>query len=319
MSGRRTGPGARWLAWLLPLVLLLAGLGGAALAQEAAGQRAVPPLLSHLTDQAAALTEPQKAALEAKLAAIERETGAQIAVLLVPSTQGEDIAAFAHRVADQWKIGRAGVGDGLLLVAAMQDRRVRIEVAKTLEGAIPDLTARRVIDEAIRPAFRAGDVAGGLNAAIDRLAGLVRGEALPPPTAPASRGEPGWQWEDAVVFLFIAVFVVGRVLRALFGRGGGALLGGAAAGGLAWWFSASLVAALLAGVVTTALIALSGLGALLQAAGGRRHGRWGDGSWGGWTSGGWGGGSSGGGGFGGGGFSSGGGGDFGGGGASGDW
>src|SRR5690606_17847678 len=104
-----------------------------------------------------------RSALEARLAALEREAGAQLVVLMVPSTAPEDIAAYAHRVADTWKVGRREVGDGLLIVVAKNDRRVRIEVAKTLEGAIPDLMAFRVIDERITPAFRAGDFAGGLS------------------------------------------------------------------------------------------------------------------------------------------------------------
>src|SRR6185369_16397605 len=114
-------------------------------------------------DQTATLSTGQRDALTAKLAALEEQTGSQVVVLLVPTTQPEDDASYAQRVADTWKIGRRNVGDGLLIVVAKNDRRVRIEVAKTLEGAIPDLAAKLVITQTILPAFRSGDFAGGLN------------------------------------------------------------------------------------------------------------------------------------------------------------
>ena len=100
---------------------------------------------------------------------------------MVPTTQPEDIAAYAQRVGDTWKIGRREVGDGLLIVVAKNDRRINIETAKALEGAMPDLAARQIIDNAIRPAFRADDYAGGLNAAVDQLIARIKGEALPAP------------------------------------------------------------------------------------------------------------------------------------------
>ena len=112
-------------------------------------------------------------------------------LLLVPATAPEDIAAYAQRVADTWKIGRRDVGDGVLVVVAKDERRVRIEVAKALEGAIPDLAARQIIDNAIRPAFRANDYAGGLDAAVDQLIARIQGEALPAPTARGKARGPG--------------------------------------------------------------------------------------------------------------------------------
>jgi uncharacterized protein len=150
---------------LMWLVLLL--VGAAACAQDLLP---VPALTAQVIDQTATLDDAQRTALAAKLADIEQQTGSQIVVLLVPSTAPEDIAAYSQRIADTWKIGRRDIGDGLLIVVAKNDRRVRIEVAKALEGAIPDLAAKRVIDAHITPAFRAGDYAGGLNAAVDQLA-----------------------------------------------------------------------------------------------------------------------------------------------------
>jgi uncharacterized protein len=232
-------------------------------------------------------------------------------VLIVNSTQPEDIAAYAHRVADQWKIGRRDVGDGLLIVVAKNDRRIRIEVAKALEGAVPDLAARQIITETISPAFKRNDYAGGLNAAIDRIAARIRPEGLPAPDAQrdASGGTPGFNWEDWALFFFVAVPIIGSMLTGVFGRKLGSLVTGGGAGALAWWFSASLAVAALAGVVALILVGVLGIGSATR---GRRGGPpiiWGGGG-GGWGGGGYGGG---------GGFSSGGGGDFGGGGASGDW
>lgn len=279
----------------------------------------VPALSGRVIDQTATLSEAQRQALESKLASLERESGSQVVVLLVPTTQPEDIASYAQRVGDAWKIGRREVGDGVLIVSAQGDRKVRIAVAKTLEGAIPDLAAKRIIGEQITPAFKAGDFAGGLNLAIDQLAKRIRGEALPAP-----RGESGQaarsgshDWSQFAMFFFIGVPLIGAMLTATLGRKFGSLLTGGAAGGAAWFLSASVALAAAAGLLAVVLVGVLGIGASRATAGGRRGSGWaGPVIWGG--TGGGGGGSSGGG-SGGGGFSSGGGGDFGGGGASGDW
>ncbi len=276
----------------------------------------VPALSGRVIDQTGTLSEAQRGALEAKLAAFEAKSGPQIVVLLVPATAPEDIAAYAQRVADQWKIGRRAVGDGVLVVVAKDERKLRIEVAKALEGAIPDLAARQIIDQAMRPAFRANDYAGGLNQAVDRLVARIEGEALPPPAPGARQGAgSGLQLEELGLFFFVGVPIIAAVLTGLFGRKLGSLLTGGAAGGLGWWFTASVLVGVGAGVLTLVLVGLFGIGSAARRAtrgGGLPHiGGWGGGYGGG---GGWsGGGDSGGG------FSSGGGGDFGGGGASGDW
>lgn len=296
------------LSLLLAVLALL--LGSAALAQDV---QPVPALTARVIDQTGTLTEPQRAALDGKLAAFEARSGPQIVLLLVAGTQPEDIAAYAQRVADAWKIGRREVGDGVLVVVAKNDRRVRIEVAKALEGAIPDLAARQIIDNAIRPAFRADDYAGGLNAAVDALVQRIEGEALPAPTASGGRevGVFGLPLEELGIFFFVAVPIMGAVLTGIFGRKFGSLLTSGAAGTIGWWFTHSIVIGVVAGVVALVLIGIFGVGAAV-----RRAGRGGSlPHIGGWSGGG--GGWSGGGG--GGGFSSGGGGDFGGGGASGDW
>lgn len=302
------------LALALALATMLGAMPGAARAQAL---QPVPPLDSPLTDLAGVLDPAQRETVLARLAAQESATGTQIAVLLLPTTQPEDIAAYAFRVADRWKIGRADVGDGVLIVVATADRRLRIEVARTLEGAIPDLAARRIIDETLRPALRQGDYAGGLVAAIGQLEGLVRGEALPPPVErQGDGGGSGWNLldlEDLVMFFFVAVAAVAQLLTRLLGRRLGGLVAAGAAGTVAWFLSQSLWIAGGVAVVAWIVVGLLGVGGALQLASGRRgSGR--GGSWGGGSGGSWGGGRGG-----GGGWSSGGGGSFGGGGASGSW
>jgi uncharacterized protein len=286
-------------------LLLIAALPWAA-AGWAQDVLPVPPLSGRVIDQTATLKPEQAAALDAKLAAFEAQAGPQIVLLMVASTAPEDIAAYAQRVADTWKIGRRAVGDGVLVVVAKDERAVRIEVAKALEGAIPDLAARQVIDRSLLPAFRAGDYAGGLNAAVDQLMARIRGEGLPAPApraAPGGAGQ-GMGLEQLGLMVFVGVMVLGGLLSAVLGRGPGSVLTAVAAGGAAWWLGAGLLLALLAAVAAVVVVGVVGVGnvlrLLLMARGGGGYG-------------------GGGGGGGGGGFSSGGGGDFGGGGASGRW
>jgi uncharacterized protein len=298
----------RFLQTLLPAVtaaLLLALWQPAGWAQ---GVLPVPALTAHVMDSTGTLNAAQQAALEAKLAAFEKARGAQVVMLMLPTTLPEDIAAYAQRIGDSWKIGRKDIGDGLLLVVAKNERAVRIETTKALEGAIPDLAAKQIIDSAITPHFRQGDFAGGLDAAADQIMARISGENLPAPQqdSPKRRSSAGgFDWTTLAVFLFFAVPIGGRLLSSVLGRKLGSVATGGAVGVLAWLFTSSLligVIAALAGLVFALMSGLSGLAGL-----GRRSSGWG------------GGGGFGGGGGGGGGFSSGGGGNFGGGGASGNW
>ena len=285
------------------LALLLAALLCWALPLHAQDVLPVPALTARVIDQTGTLSEPQRAALDARLAAFEAEAGPQIVVLMVATTQPEDIAAYAQRVADSWKIGRREVGDGLLLLVAKNDRKVRIEVAKALEGAVPDLAARQIIDRAITPAFRAGDYAGGLSAAVDLLIARVKGEALPLPKAQRGAAQHGGgSLEQVGIFFFVIIAVVGGVLSKVLGRKVGSVATALAAGGLAWWMTASLLLAAGAGLLSLLFVGVFGLDGVLRLLAVSSMSR----------GGGWGGG-------GGGGFRSGGGGDFGGGGASGGW
>ena len=292
-------------AWLC-LALL-----GVARAESTGDVLPVPALTAHVIDQTGTLTPDQTQALEARLTALEKKRGSQLVVLLVPTTQPEDIAAYAQRVGDTWKIGRKDVGDGLLLVVAKQDRRIRIEVAKALEGAVPDLAAKRIIDQAITPAFKAGDFAGGLSRAIDQLDARIGGENLPEPTnTPRSAPSTGSILGTLVVFELVACAFMSAFLGRILGAKPAAGLTGVAMGGLAMLFTTSILAALacwIFGTLLALVFANSGGGNWPGSGGGLGGGAWGSG---GGSSGGWGGG---------GGFSSGGGGDFGGGGSSGSW
>ena len=299
----------RALAAVLLAAAAWAGLAATAWAQ---GLLPVPTLTARVIDQTQTLGESERADLEAKLAAFEQRKGSQMVVLMVPTTQPEDIASYANRVGNAWKIGRKEVGDGILVIVAKNDRKMRIEVAKTLEGAVPDLAAIRIIDEEMKPRFRNNDFAGGLNAAVARLIGLVDGEALPAPSSGSSEGSgDGIDWENLAIFLFVGVFVGAPIVRALLGKTLGSVAMGGGIGVVAFFITASMFIAVIAGFVAL-------LVSLFSAFGSSGAGRRGTGGGGGWSSGssggGWSSGSSS-----SGGFSSGGGGDFGGGGASGDW
>ena len=282
----------------------------------------VPALTARVIDQTGTLDAAQKKALEAKLASLEKTKGSQVVVLMVPTTAPEDIASYTQRVGDSWKIGRKDVGDGVLLVVAKDDRKMRIAPAKTLEGAVPDVLAARIIDETMKPLFRAGDFAGGIGGAVDQITGLINGEALPPPqwenSSSSGGGEgsgntndTGMGWQDLAIFLFFAVFIGGAIVRSILGNKLGAVVMGGGAGIAAFVVTSSIAIAAVAGILAL-VVTLFGAatGAMLPT--NRRGG-------GGWSGGGGGGGWSGGSSGGGGGFSSGGGGNFGGGGASGDW
>jgi uncharacterized protein len=286
---RRVGRG--WLALLL-------GAVGLASAQ---GLAPIPKLDARVTDLTGTLTAEQQSGLEEKLAAFEARKGSQIVVLIVPTTHPEEIEQYSIRVVEQWRIGRAKVDDGVLLIVAKNDRRVRIEVGYGLEGALPDAIANRIITETIRPLFAQNNYYGGISAGVDQIIRVIDGEALPAP-ARAWHGT-GSARGSLLPFLFIAVFIGSSVLRSLLGRPVGAVVTAGITGVLVWFLGGIIVAAALAAIVAFVFTLLGGMGGGVGRLGG----------FGGWGGGMMGGGMGGGGGF------SGGGGGFGGGGASGSW
>ena len=301
----------RWLrAGLLGLCALCALCALCVICAQSLAQaqdvQPVPALTARVVDTTGTLDAAALQSLEAQLEALEKSQGSQVVVLMVASTQPEDVVSYANRVANAWKMGRKGVGDGVLIVVAKNDGKVRIEVAKTLEGAIPDLAAKQIISNAIVPAFKQKDFAGGLKAGITQIGQRIGTEGLPEPDQTKSgdfnQQGSGFQWTDVAIFLFFAVPVAGAFAKSIFGNKLGALVTGGAVGGIAFFVTASIGLAALAFFAALVFTLVAGLGGLGGLGGGHRGGFGG-----------------GGGGGGGGGFSSGGGGDFGGGGASGDF
>ena len=287
----------------LPRLFVAQCLLLASLAAFAQPLQKIPELREQVTDLTGSLSAGAKSALAARLATLETETGSQLAVLLVPTTAPEDIAAYAIRVVDAWQLGREGVDDGVLLLVALDDRRMRIEVGYGLEGAVPDARAHQIIETVMTPYFRQGDISGGINAGVDAIAALIRGEDLP---ASSARSSGNYDLGALLPVILIIAVVLGGVLRRAMGALPGAAATGAIAAVIAWFIVGLIGAALLAGVVAFFICLLNGGGT----------GVWSNRSGG--NGGGFGGGGFGGGGFGGGGFRGGGGG-FGGGGASGGW
>jgi uncharacterized protein len=290
----------RWLMqWRVWAAAVLFGL---ALYAGAAGVD-IPPLKTRVTDSTGTLSAQNIARLEQKLAAFEQEKGVQVAVLMVPTVQPESIEEYAVRVFERWKLGRKRVDDGVLLIVAKDDRKLRIEVGYGLEGVLNDATAKRIISDDIVPHFKHGDFAAGVDAGVSRILRVAGGEPLPPPVQQGQGHSAPLPFDPMLLFAtFIFANPLARMLRPLTGRVPAAALIGLAVGvGIGLVF-ASLLAGLAAGVIIFVI-------SLLEGSSG---GSWGGGGGDSWS-------SSNSGGFGGGGGFSGGGGSSGGGGASGSW
>ena len=298
--GRAFGASRALLSASLHVILLACALGWSV---HSAAQVAVPPLTGHVIDQTGTLTAEHKAALEQTLTAFEARKGSQLAVLMVASSAPEEIEQYALRVAEQWKLGRKKVDDGAILVVAKNDRAMRIEVGYGLEGALNDLTSKRIINETILPRFKSQDFYGGIAAGVEQVIRVVDGEPLPAPSTRPGQGTGGiggfGDVQQYAPMMFILALAVGGVLRATLGKVPGSLVTGGVVAVIAWFVVGAISMALAAGVVAL-VVTLMGGGMLGRGMGGHYGG-------------GRGGGLGGGGGF------SGGGGGFGGGGASGRW
>lgn len=292
------------LALLLPIIFILGS------SEAAAEQVPVPKLSKRVTDLTQTLTPAQTEALAQKLANLEKTKGSQIAVLMIPTTGEEGIEQFSIRVTDEWKIGRKGTADGVLFLIAKNDKRLRIEVGRGLEGALTDVTSARIIREFVRPAFKQNDFYGGIDIGIDKITAVIAGEELPPP-AP-SQGQTAQFQDDGKILglhplvwlgLLIAGFILNKVLGPWLGRGGLGL----GSAGAALFAGTPLGMAALAGLLMVIIYSLLSSRLLWDLAGAVLQ----SGAIGGFGGGGGGGSDNDG--------FSGGGGDFGGGGASGDW
>lgn len=224
----------RWKSLLTACCLLF----GVAIGQAADGLVDVPPLQSAVTDLTQTLSGEEQAALNQKLSQFSQQTGSQVAVLLLPTTQPEDIAQFGIRLADAWKIGREKQDDGVIIIVAKNDRKMRIEVGYGLEGAIPDAIAKRIISEQMSPAFKQGQFYQGLNLATDTVIKLIQGEQLPAP-AKQTRQATTDDWMAMLPILMFAAIIGGAILKGMLGDFPGSLVTGGLLGGLAGWLGAT--------------------------------------------------------------------------------
>jgi uncharacterized protein len=207
-------PNTRFLLTLLAACGLLA-LTISCVAVDDDGLVAVPPLVGRIVDLTGTLTPDQKSLLEGRMLEFEGRKGGQLALLIIPSTKPEAIEQYSIRVADAWKIGRKDIDDGVILIVAKNDRRLRIEVGRGLEGAIPDVIAKRVITEIITPYFYAGQYYDGVDQGLYQLTKLIDGEVLPPPRPRQQqqygnghvRPDGGNPWVLAAVVLLLSLFL----------------------------------------------------------------------------------------------------------------
>lgn len=215
------------------LVMVLAGL---ALAQTAPQPWASVALNQRVIDLTHTLDSSTQQRLTDQLADLEQRKGAQIAVMLLPTTADADLETFTTELFRAWKLGRKGIDDGILLLVIKDDRKVRIEVGYGLEGLVTDLLSHRIIEEQMTPAFRQGDYAAGVQHAVDALSVLVEGGDLP------AVDETRETVDEAAVLLALILGAVGGVLLA--------------SGKLHW--RRGLIGALAVTVLLTALAAING-------------------------------------------------------------
>ena len=299
----------RFTAALLKLAVVLLLLNVQASRAAEGDFVAVPKLERRVTDLTATLSATDAARIEARVKAFEQAKGAQIAVLIIESTQPETAFDYSMRVVDAWKLGRKDIDDGVLLLVSKADRKLEIRSGRGVQGVLTDAVSKRIIAEIIAPRFRAGEFAEGIYQGVDKIAAVIDGEALPPPPKKKKASESS-SLESFFGIAFLAAIVVGPLLRSLLGRFMGATATGGITGLAAWWIAGGLLFPIVIGAGVFGAVLFMGM---MNFA---RSGHGGAGLGGGWGGGGGGGGGSGGGDSGG---FSGGGGGFDGGGASGDW
>ena len=198
----------------------------------------IPSLKARVTDLTGSLTPPDIEALEYQLKGFEERKGAQLVVLILPTTQPETIEQFGIRLFDAWKVGRKGVDDGVMLIVAKDDRTLRIEVGYGLEGALSDATAKRIIEELIVPRFKEGDVPGGVQAGVQAIIKVIDGEVLPADTQAAGGYLQDVTVPDELGFVFlVAVILGGPALRLVLGGLLGSAIVALVCGTVAWLFS----------------------------------------------------------------------------------
>lgn len=186
----------------------------------------------YVSDWAGVFSTEQKADLESRIGAVKQTNGAELAVVVVKSLQGGEIDDFAAKLFAQWGIGQKGKDNGVLLLAAMEDRKMRIEVGYGLEGVLTDAKTGRIQDEYIIPRFKEGNYAQGLLAGADVLLKIIGGGELPAQSETESDTTLG-----GIIFLIVFVVVFFLIVRAAIkggkgGKGGGwTSVGGSRGGG----------------------------------------------------------------------------------------
>jgi uncharacterized protein len=186
----------------------------------------VPPLTGRIVDLAHLLTADVQTSLSDDLAEHERKTGNQIAVLTLPSLEGEPLEEYSHRVATAWKLGQKGSDNGVLLLVVPRERRLRIEVGYGLEGKLTDAHTSRIIRNIIVPHFKTGDFAGGIAEGLKAIVGTLEGTEPLPTRPPNTERETDHAWNVLLIAVILGAFIglmVGRPLRTLGGVLGGAL------------------------------------------------------------------------------------------------
>ena len=192
----------------------------------------VPRLMAHVTDQANLLNEGEITELERMLAAYEDSTSNQFLVLLIPTLAGESLEEYSLSVAETNRIGTAGHDNGLLMLIAVEDRKIRIEVGYGLEGVLPDALTATIRENEITPRFREGDYAGGIREGMRGLMEAAAGEY---------RAEPSDAADDIesiapVILILVVVFIVIALIAR---KGGGGSGRGGRGGGILPWLIAS--------------------------------------------------------------------------------
>ncbi len=209
----------------------------------------VPPLKTRVTDQAGMLTAQQRDALENVLKEYEARTGSQIAILVVSKTEPEAIEQYGIRVFDEWKLGRKGVDDGVLLLVAKDNppalRRLRIEAGRGVQGVLTDAQSKRILQDVIAPHFRQNDFYGGLVAGISAITSLLDQEKFPAPQDRQAGQDEGFApLPLALIFIFMILFLLQQARSARrymhsrgdWGRSSGIILGGGSGyGGFGGW------------------------------------------------------------------------------------
>lgn len=235
------------MAWLVCWAL---GAWGQAL-------QPVPALTGRVVDTVGWLAPEARSGLEARLGAIETRGGSQVAILLVATTRPEPVEAYSIRVVDAWKLGRQGIDDGVLILVARDDRTLRIEVGRGLEGAIPDALAKGIIEDRMVPRLKQGDLPGALDAALDAVEARLAGEALPEPERARVGPESNQDWIGIVL---MAAILGGQVLRLLLGPVLGPAVAAALVGAGVWWISGLILLGVGAGIVAFILLIGGGRG-----------------------------------------------------------